>query len=58
MIQSSLEIRDWTVEVWSGQVGTGPQSRGVGLYDLVFFVVFKKGTGMRPDQAVASLVSV
>jgi hypothetical protein len=44
--------------VQSGQVGTRPLSRGAGLYSLVFFVVSKKGSGLGPDQTVASLLEV
>jgi hypothetical protein len=56
-LQSSpvLTVKDQTVEVQSGQVGTGPQSGGAGPYGPIFFVVSKKGSGPGPDRTMASL---
>ena len=44
-----------TVEVWSGQIGTGPQFGGAEPYGPVFFTVSKKGSCPGLDRTVASL---
>src|SRR5580692_5755782 len=48
-------VKDRTVEVRSGQVGTRPQSGGAGPYSPVFFAVSKKGCGPVWSRTVASL---